>query len=69
MKKAKKTGNPKVFGVRLEDCQPAHNNTVGLFVDCVTVKQRNSKLNFWAKSTGWNNRVTQVIQNVSFTNH
>ncbi|XP_062331105.1 rho GTPase-activating protein 23-like isoform X4 [Osmerus eperlanus] len=27
MKKAKKTGNPKVFGVRLEDCQPAHNNT------------------------------------------
>ena len=27
MKKAKKTG-PKVFGVRLEDCQPAVNNKV-----------------------------------------
>ncbi len=27
MKKAKKAG-PKVFGVRLEDCQPAINNKV-----------------------------------------
>ncbi|XP_034562986.1 rho GTPase-activating protein 23-like isoform X2 [Notolabrus celidotus] len=26
MKKAKKTGSPKAFGVRLEDCQPAVNN-------------------------------------------
>lgn len=28
MKKAKKTGSPKAFGVRLEDCQPAVNHKV-----------------------------------------
>lgn len=28
MKKAKKTGVPKAFGVRLEDCQPAVNHKV-----------------------------------------
>lgn len=30
MKKAKKTGSPKAFGVRLEDCQPAVNHKVSL---------------------------------------
>lgn len=28
MKKAKKPGSPKAFGVRLEDCQPALNHKV-----------------------------------------
>lgn len=28
MKKTKKTGSPKAFGVRLEDCQPAVNHKV-----------------------------------------
>lgn len=31
MKKTKKPGSPKAFGVRLEDCQPALNHKVRFF--------------------------------------
>lgn len=31
MKKAKKPGSPKAFGVRLEDCQPAVNHKVSRY--------------------------------------
>lgn len=43
MKKAKKTGSPKAFGVRLEDCQPAVNHKVSLW--CFMRPKMNSYTN------------------------